>query len=192
MNNSIRRFVQMTVEVKALRSITDLSPQKNILEIGCGSGYGTQLIREQFQPQQLAAVDLDERMIAKARKSEIDTSITFQVADAAKLPFENETFDAVIDFGIIHHIPNWKDCLQELFRVLKPGGQVIIEDLSLETFQSPIGRILKSLLTHPYDKMYSEKEFTTYLDEVGFKQIKIKRNIFGTLLPAFALVTTKP
>jgi ubiquinone/menaquinone biosynthesis C-methylase UbiE len=54
--------------------------------------------------------------------------------DASKLDFPDGHFDAVFDFGIIHHIPNWKDCIQELKRVLKPNGEVILEELSIDTF----------------------------------------------------------
>jgi ubiquinone/menaquinone biosynthesis C-methylase UbiE len=54
--------------------------------------------------------------------------------DASKLDFPDNHFDAVFDFGIIHHIPNWKDCIQELKRVLKPNGEVILEELSIDTF----------------------------------------------------------
>ena len=84
---------------------------------------------------------------------------SFEVVDASKLDFPDESFDAIFDFGIIHHIPNWKNCIGELRRVLKDGGKLILEALSIDTFSGFPGRLYKSLLTHPYDQMFSTEEF---------------------------------
>ena len=84
---------------------------------------------------------------------------SFQVVDASKLDFPDESFDAIFDFGIIHHIPNWKNCIGKLRRVLKDGGKLILEALSIDTFSGSPGRLYKSLLTHPYDQMFSTEEF---------------------------------
>ena len=48
-----------------------------------------------------------------------DSSVTFQVMDTAKFDFPVNYFNAVFDFGIIHHIRNWKNCILKLIRVLK-------------------------------------------------------------------------
>ncbi|MBI2668652.1 class I SAM-dependent methyltransferase [Candidatus Woesearchaeota archaeon] len=168
MNNPVRRWIQNKIEVKELHRVSSLQKNKVILEIGCGSGNGTRLIKKYFSPKKIYAIDLDPRMINLAKKNVRDPSITFEVASATKLPYHNSQFDAVVDFAIIHHIPNWKDCLEELKRVLKPNGELIVEDLSIETFSTAIGRIYKKVLTHPYAQMYTEKEFIEYLQKIGF------------------------
>ncbi|OQX53826.1 MAG: hypothetical protein B5M48_02375 [Candidatus Omnitrophica bacterium 4484_213] len=43
-----------------------------------------------------------------------DTSVTYKVMNASKLAFPDNCFDTVFDFGTIHHIPNWKDCIEEV------------------------------------------------------------------------------
>ena len=191
MNNSIRRLIQRTVEVKKLVQICNFPVGERVLELGCGSGYGTKLIKKHFKPEKISAIDLDERMIKIANKNNTDANITFIVGDATKLPFSNNTFDAVFELGIIHHIPNWRDSIKEIFRVLKPGGQIIIEDLSLETFNSFIGKFLKRFFRHPYSKMYREQEFIDYLTKMRFERIKVKRNVYGAFFPAFILQATK-
>src|SRR3989338_4670507 len=118
MNNPVRAALQKK-EAQKMRALSQLKKGAVVLEIGSGRGVGTKLIKKYFQPQKITAIDLDLKMIVIAKKRNKDPSITFQVGDAAKLPFENKQFDAVFDFGIIHHIPNWKDCLKELKRVLK-------------------------------------------------------------------------
>lgn len=128
-------------------------------------------------------------MIAIARRKNAHPSITFEQQDATALPYASGSFDAVFDGVVIHHIPNWKDCLKELKRVLRPGGHVVIEDLSIETFSTPFGRILRRLLDHPYPAMYTEDEFVQYLREVGFK-ISFHRT-YKAFLRSFVVVAKK-
>ena len=169
MNNPIRGYIQEKVEVRRLRTLSSLEPHKNVLEIGCGNGTGTKLIQKYFKPEKIHAIDLDQRMIEKAVKKNMDSTISFAVGDATKLQFENNQFDAVVDFGIIHHIPNWEKCLEELKRVLKPGGELILEDLSIDTFNTLPGRVYRLFLAHPYAQMYTTNQFITYLKKLQFE-----------------------
>lgn len=168
MNNPIRGFIQI-FEAKKLRKMSNLKDGSSILEIGCGQGVGTKLINKYFKPKKIVAIDLDTRMIRRAKRKIHQKHISFEIGNASRLKFPNESFDAIIDFGIIHHIPNWKDCLKELHRALKPGGQLILEDLSIETFETKIGKFLKIFLKHPYKQMFRKKDFHEHLYKLGFK-----------------------
>lgn len=168
MNNPVRALVQELLEVKTLRRYSQLPQGKKVLEIGCGNGTGTKLIKKYFHPKSITAIDLDEQMIRIARQKNSDPSVLFEVADAAYLPYRNNSFDAVFDFGIIHHIPNWRDCIRELYRVLIQKGELLIEDLSIETFTSGVGKPLRKILAHPYKAIYTREEFFSSLQKVGF------------------------
>lgn len=168
MNNPIRAFVQEHIEIKELRRLSQLPAGLKVLEIGCGNGWGAKLIKKYFNPSEIQATDLDPKMINIAKKKNKDSKVTFSVADATKLPFKDNSFDAIFDFGIIHHIPDWKICLRELKRVLRPGGQLLIEDLSIETFETPFGKLMKNVLAHPYSAMYKRSEFVSHLKSIGF------------------------
>ncbi len=168
MNNPLRAVIQEIIEVKTLQRLSQLTTGKIVLEIGCGNGTGAKLIKKYFHPKSITAIDLDERMIRIAKRKNSDPSVLFEVADAASLPYKNNIFDAVFDFGIIHHIPNWRDCIKELHRVMKSKGELLIEDLSIETFTSGVGKPLRRILAHPYKTMYTRKDFFRYLQEVGF------------------------
>ncbi len=193
MNNPIRRLIQSTLEVKRMKKLSELpGGMPLVLEIGCGSGHGTRLIKKHFLPEQIEAIDLDPKMIAVAKKRNRDALVSFNVGDAAKLDFKTSTFDAIFDFGIIHHIPNWHDCIKELYRVLKPGGYLILEDLSIETFSTPFGKFLRKILVHPYKEMFKRDEFITYLKKTGFKINKqVSYNPLG-LIPYFVVIAKKP
>ena len=189
MNNPIRNLNQEYVEVKRLRKWSNLSSNKTVLEIGCGTGNGTKLIEKYFQPKKIHATDLDQRMINIAQKKNSSDSVSFEMQNATKLKYKNNYFDAIFDFGVIHHIPNWKDCLKELKRVLKPKGQLIIEDVSIETFSTTFGTLMKKFLDHPYDAMYRENEFIEYLKKIGLKIVIHKK--YKPLIRYFIVIAQK-
>lgn len=187
MNNPVRSFMQR-FEAGYLRKISSLEQQATVLEIGCGQGVGTRLINKLFKPKKIVAMDLDEKMVARAKKKTANMkNIDLSVGNAASLQFKDKSFDAVFDFGIIHHIPNWQDCVSEIHRVLKPGGELVMEDLSHETFHNTwLGRFLKRVLHHPYEDMFKRQEFFTHLKKTGFKVEKKYENRYW-----FSLVARK-
>jgi len=147
MNNPIRRALQKHVEFPALReslarSGVDLWGAR-ILEVGCGSGYGCELIQEAFQPRVLVGVDLMPEQIAKAKRRGL--AVEFTVADAARLPFRGGEFDAVFALGVLHHIVDWPAAVRETARVLRPGGLFLFQDLG----PGPLCLFARSGLVHP-------------------------------------------
>ncbi|MGH3946699.1 MAG: class I SAM-dependent methyltransferase [Pseudonocardiaceae bacterium] len=97
-------------------------------KLGCGPGYGTQLILERFGADRVDAVDLDQAMIARVgrRLARFGERVRLAQGSATDLRHavdaEDDAYDAVFDFAIIHHIPDWRSALDEVVRVLKPGA----------------------------------------------------------------------
>ncbi len=162
---------------------------KRVLEIGCGSGCGTTIIKKHFRRAELTATDLDPRLIAEARDKVNDPTIVFEVADACRLDYPNDAYDAIFEFGAIHHIPDWRGCLRELRRVVKPGGKIFFIDCPIESFRTFLGRIVRTYTLHPYDEMFSEHEFVNYLSELGFTILV--HETYAPILYYFALVIQK-
>jgi ubiquinone/menaquinone biosynthesis C-methylase UbiE len=160
MNNPVRR-ASLRLEARKLRRMSPIQSVDQVLEIGCGEGQGTKNILRYWNPQTIDAIDLDPKMIKRAKRRLTDKRVTFRVDDAAHLSFaKDDGYDAIFDFGIIHHIPNWQQCLKELYRVLKPGGYLHVEDGSIESFtKTGFGRVLKRILDHPYQRMYTKAAF---------------------------------
>ncbi len=188
MNNPVRAFIQENYEVRILRAMASKKERGTILEIGCGNGTGSRLIRKYFSAEKIIGIDLDERMVRIAEKRNSDPSISYKVMDASRLDFPDAYFDAVFDFGIIHHIPNWQDVLKEIVRVLKPDGELVLEDLSIDTFTKDIGNLWRVLSDHPYQALYTPEQFTGYMKELGFVIDHYKESNPLGLIRFFSLV----
>ena len=168
-NNPLRALIQKHYEAPRLRAASS-GNASSVLEIGCGQGVGAKIIYELFRPQSYIGIDLDPRMIRRARQKAADLpNAEFMEGDASSLAFPDESFDLVVDFGIIHHIPNWQDALAEVHRTLKARGEFLFEELSVETWNKGIGKPLKRVLDHPYDDMFRKHEFVNRLKELGFE-----------------------
>ena len=168
MNNPVRAFIQRHYEAPRLAQLANRKAD-NVLEIGCGQGAGARIIFDLFRPGRYSGIDLDPRMIRRAiKRSTALTNATFVEGDVSQLEFADSTFDLVVDFGIVHHVPNWRDALAEIHRVLQVGGEFLFEDLSLDTWERGIGIPFRKILDHPYDKMFRKQEFVDELESLGF------------------------
>ena len=126
--NNPLRVVEQRIELRKLSRMMPLKPGFTALEIGCGRGAGAGLILDIFQPSLLYATDLDVAMLKKAGKyisSDKMERIVLVAADGFRLPFRTGSLDAVFDFGVLHHIPDWRSALGEVARVLKMQGSFL-------------------------------------------------------------------
>ena len=96
---------------------------KKVLDIGCGQGYNAQELAR--SGAELTAIDLTRKAIdlASIRFKLRTLQGTFVQANAECLPFEDETFDFVCSSGVIHHSPLIEKAVEEIYRVLKNGGE---------------------------------------------------------------------
>ena len=177
--------------VRDLRDISKLAPNKKILEIGCGNGIGTKFIQEFFKPQEFIATEFDESLVEVAQMKNKGSTIVVEAGNATKLRFSNNEFDAVVGLSVIHHIPNWEDCIDELHRVIKPDGLLIIKELSIETFETPFGRLARRFVEHPYDDMLKKAEFLAYIEKQGFNIVDCRPHSMMYFLNDFFLVARK-
>jgi len=99
---------------------------KRLLEIGCG--LGTDLLQFARAGAQVTGIDLTPASVDLARKrfSLYGIPGDFQVADAENLPFPDESFDVVYSFGVLHHTPDTQRAIDEAYRVLRPGGEIVV------------------------------------------------------------------
>ena len=127
---------------RSLAHIVDGTPQQ-ILDVACGTGDSTIAIaRAAGTGSEITGVDISEGMMAlvsdKARKAGVLDRISLQVADGEDLPFADGSFHRVSCFFGIRNFEHKELGLKEFYRVLKPGGKVVILELSV-----PRNRVLR-------------------------------------------------
>ena len=96
-----------------------------VLECACGTGAISRYIADKCR--HLTATDYAEGMLKQAKKKlALKTNVTFAQVDMMHLPYENQSFDAVVAGNVIHLLPEPQKAMKELLRVCKEGGKVIL------------------------------------------------------------------
>ncbi len=173
MNNPVRALVQRRHEAALMERFGGRVEGGLVLEIGCGRGVGTEIIFERFGAREVHAFDLDPDMIERAwgRLYRYPPKrLRLFVGDAAAIDAEDASYDAVFDFGIIHHVPAWQQAVAEVARVLKPGGRFFFEEVTKQALDRWFYR---TFLKHPTKNRFSKDEFIAELER---QRIEVRRN----------------
>ena len=164
-NGGLRRFLQRRVEYPVFRWL-GLNPQgRDILEVGCGSGYGAVLLCRS-RPASYIGIDTMPEMIDLALKRRDIPEAEFRLLDAVDMPpIAAASKDLVVIFDVLHHIPRWREVLLECHRVLRPGGQLFLEEPSTTAI-----RLCDRFLHwgHPHEALFTWRELEDRLRTVGF------------------------
>ncbi|MET1087660.1 MAG: class I SAM-dependent methyltransferase [Arthrobacter sp.] len=173
-NSMPRRWLQRFYEIQVLlRFGGRLLPGARALEIGCGSGYGSQLVLERFGAARVDAVDLDSAMIELAGRRLAGYGDRVSLAQGSATDLRSALnagdggYDAVFDFGIVHHIPDWRAAIAEVSRVLAPGGSFYFEEVTAHALARPI---YQRLFDHPTEHRFTAEQF---LDELAHRGLVV-------------------
>ena len=171
-NSPPRRWLQHG-ELQLMTRLGGSPPPGRVLEVGCGAGYGTQLIVERFGALRVDALDLDPAMVARARRRLRRYGDRVQVRQgsatnlsAALTPFggDDTVYDAVFDFAILHHVPDWRAAVAEVARVLRPGGRFYFDEVTAAALAT---RGYRWLFDHPRDDRFTAAGFVAELEHHG-------------------------
>ena len=177
MNNPVRALVQRRFEVPRLLEMGGAMRGGRALEVGCGRGVGTELVLGRFGADRVDAFDLDPDMVERAQRrlARHGDRVRVFVGDATSIDAPDGTYDAVFDFGIIHHVPRWRDALTEIHRVLVPGGRFYAEEMLARFIHHPVWR---TLLDHPMEDRFDAPTFARALEDAGFT-LHAQRELLG-------------
>ena len=106
---------------------------KVIVEVGCGRGGGANFIARYHKPKLITGVDLSPNAVSLCNKSYNLENLNFLVGDSAKLPFEDNSVDVILNVESSHCYPSIPDFISEVCRVLKPGGHFLYCDLVIDS-----------------------------------------------------------
>ena len=163
MNNPVRAGLQRHYEAGILDRLGGRLDGGRALEIGCGRGVGVEVILERFGAADVVAFDLDPDMVRRARTrlGRFGVQATVAVGDATAITEPDGSFDAVFDFGIIHHVPDWRAAIAEVHRVLRPGGRFYFEEVTRHALERWSYR---TFLDHPDEDRFSADELIAELE----------------------------
>ena len=112
----------------AITGTPDPLPYGTALELGAGTGFFSLNLKQAGILDEVHVTDLSPGMVEAARANAAALGFTVQgrVADAERIPYDDNTFDIVVGHAVIHHIPDVEAAFREILRVLRPGGRFVI------------------------------------------------------------------
>lgn len=144
-----------------------------VLEIGCGTGLFTEKVYNATKAE-IIATDLSEDLLEVARKKGLP--ITFKAEDAMNLSYADASFDVVFGSSILHHL-DFEKSLNEIYRVLKPGGRLVFAEPNMINpqilVQKNVGFIKEWLGDSPDETAIVRWSFSNLLRKHNFINVNI-------------------
>lgn len=206
LNHFLSLYIDVYWRKQAIKTLKTLLPAPEnalILDVATGTGdFGLEALK--LKPKKVIGVDISEGMLAygreKIKKRGLEAQIELLSGDSENLPFEENSFDAVIVAFGVRNFENLEKGLANILRVLKPdGGLVVLEFSKPATFPVKqlynfyfkyilpvIGRLVSKdktayqYLPESVQAFPDGANFTAILDKIGFQKTQCKKLTFGT------------
>lgn len=146
-------------------------PFTDLLDCGCGTAPMLTLLSEKYPEKHYTGIDLTPKMIEVAKAKNLP-NVELVVGDCEHLPFHENSFDAVICSMSFHHYPNVQDFFNSVHLVLRPGGRLILRDMSMKSgavrwICNNIEMPLAHLVGHGDVRIYSREEVQRFCRGAG-------------------------
>ena len=169
-----RKWYIEKVELKTFQKFGLELRNADILEVGCGNGYAASLITA-GGVSSYTGLDIMPEQLEIARARNLPRACFVQGSADDLRQFPEQSFDAILDFCILHHVEGWRIFFDESRRVLKDGGSIYAADLSKTCIH-----IVDALLhwDHAEEALFTLKEFEEEANKRGFVTVR-KANDLG-------------
>ena len=174
-------------------AIASLKSGESVLDLGSGAGFDAFLaVRKVGKEGRVIGVDMTDEMLEKARENAKKggfTNVEFRKGDIEDLPVKDEEVDVVISNCVINLAPDKEKVFRETYRVLKPGGRLMVSDVVLT---KPLPDNLKNdkdLLIGCVSGAILKEDYLNLLKKTGFSDITIHKEI-PAFLPEYGLSIT--
>ncbi len=194
--NDLLSFYQSRLWRKALKKVVSPSAGMRILDVAAGTGTSSMALM--VSGAKVVAADFSKGMLEEGKRRYPD--IDFVYADAMNLPFKDAEFDAVtISFGL-RNVQDHKKALSEFYRVLKPGGKLVVCEFSsvrgilgglyrfyLRKILPLVARLVSSnpaaysYLSESIEAWPNQEQLKSDIEELGFKDVSFKNLSFGVV-----------
>ena len=151
-----------------LAEIETLRPE-SLIDIGCGPGGFLRAVQKRFPEIQLNALDLSEEMAGETQER-LGRSAVVTVGDAEHMPLEGGQYNVVTCNMSIHHYPDPQDAVNEMYRILAPGGTLLLNDMDCAASIRALANWVFPRLPGGDVKMYTRREITEMIQNAGFER----------------------
>lgn len=161
-----------------------LHPKKNssILDVGCGTGILLEQADALNRNIKLYGIDISDGMIEKA-KIKFGNRAALRVGSANKLPYKDNTFDYVVCCTSLHHHPNTKKSLSEMYRVVKKRGTVLVLDVFVDGLLRTLSYRLDNMIFKEGKTFaYTRKQMYQLFKDAGFQNISQQTQAYFKLI----------
>jgi ubiquinone/menaquinone biosynthesis C-methylase UbiE len=173
------RYITNTLSF--FKAWAEIPATATVLDVACGTGELERLLLQDHPEQTLVGIDISEQMLVQARHKLGYANVTFRQATASRLPFPDQSFDVIVSANAFHYFPEPETALQEMKRVLKPGGKVVILDWCKDFFLCRLCDWVLQRLDSAYQQCYTEAELHTLLETAGFRISRAQRIRFDLI-----------
>lgn len=163
-----------------------------VLDVGTGPGYVALHVAQRYPSADVVGIDFSRTQVRAAERLRNEMNrgnCRFIEADAMRLPFDPESFDAVVSVGSIKHWPDAGRGLREILRVLRPGGVAVVSEtdreVSEEDFERFMSRFRIWYIWGPllawgtrrivFGQSYSQGQIAGFMEDTGFVDIRTER-----------------
>jgi ubiquinone/menaquinone biosynthesis C-methylase UbiE len=166
------RYVERSIDQTLQRA--HLSGEARVLDVGCGTGVLLARIAEAHPRAALAGVDLSDKMLEVAR-GRLAARADLVSATASGLPFEDHSFTTVVSSSALHYFPDPRAGLVEMFRVLEPGGELVLTDWCADFWSVRVADRVLRWIEPAHSRTYGGEQLRSLLYDADFCGIDIDR-----------------
>jgi SAM-dependent methyltransferase len=179
-----------------LIALANISPGMRVLDAGCGFGGTMACLDQRIGGLDLVGLNIDPRQLERAARlvrPDQGGSMAFVGGNACSLPFSDNSFDRVMAVECIFHFPSRRDFLNEVRRVLRPGGSLVISDFLPQPAFVPISLLARMKPLHklnvfgPCDVTCTPADYRRLAVQTGLR-ITVLRDITPHTLPTYAFL----
>jgi ubiquinone/menaquinone biosynthesis C-methylase UbiE len=173
------RYVSDTLNflIDYLQGSRQISGNEHVLDLACGTGELERKLLNVHSDLKIVGVDISEKILDMARLKL--PNLEFVKASAIALPFPDHKFDMVVTVSAFHYFDHLLDTLEEIRRILKPQGRLIIMDWCRDYWICHALDLFLKIFDPAHKDCYSQKELHDLLTASGFDVMEEKKQKLG-------------
>lgn len=151
-----------------------MTPKARILDVGCGTGELLRRLGAKYPEAALAGLDPVAEMLGVAT-TKLSGKEDLRIGYADNLPWTSGSFDLVVSCNMFHYISHPVEALQEMARVTRPGGHIVLTDWCDDYLACRVCNLYLRLTNRAFYKTYRQQECLDLLHQAGFKDVALER-----------------